>query len=402
MALDRLLNKDWVLQVLSVLLALVLWVQATAVQNPEDRFTFNAIPVLADKVPDGVVVTGSPRPSKVNITVRCRRRVGEKLSAASFAASVLLDDGRVGSYDYPVGVSVPAGVELVEISPASVSVTLERTASAKVPVTTRLAGASPEGYSASEPTVTPGMVTAKGPASVVSRVAEAVAEVDISTATADTSATVPLAALDANGNLLKGVTFTPAEVAVSVTVVALPAAESVDVAPVLTGSPAPGYAVLGFTSNPDRVSVRPKPGRTIDFDRVKTQPVDISGSTSDVEAVAALVVPDGVYSLKPAEVQVTVKIGASRSFLAVPVVIRNVPEGYVVSVSPLQVDIVVRGPRSLLDQLSAGDLTAWVDAAGHGIGSVPARINVDFPAWTEGKLEVFTITPSEATLTVGR
>ncbi|MEW6032519.1 MAG: CdaR family protein [Bacillota bacterium] len=399
--MDRLLNRDVFLQILSILLAIVLWIQATAEQNPEDQFIFDGVPVTAAGVPEGMVVAGTLRPAKVNITVRCGRRLAERLTSAEFQARVSLEGGHIGTYAYPVEVSVPAGVELVEISPATVSVSLEKMAEAEVGVVVRPAGSCSEGFMPGPPSVSPPAVAVRGPESEVSRVVEVLARPDLTSATADVSALVDLVPLDGRGSVVSGVTLHPARATVTVPVIALPAAESVDIEPVLAGSPAPGYAVLRVLISPDRASVRPEPGRTIDFDRVATAPVDISGATADVRQTVRLVTPPGVASVLPVEVEVTVVIGGSVTLGSIPVVVRNVPPGLTAAVKPAAVVLVVRGPRALLDRLGQADVVAWVDAGGRGSGTASVPVSVEFAGWTEGRLELVASDPAEVTLTLG-
>lgn len=400
--LVRRLVREFGLHGLAVFLAVVLWVQAATVQNPVDRFTFDGIPVVAVDVPQGMVISAPVRPAKINVTVKCRRRVGERLTASSFQAKVSLAGAHPGTADFPVELERPDGVELVEMSPAAVTVTLERLAEAVVPVEPRLAGACPEGYAPGEPAVSPTTLVVRGAASAVAQVARVVAELDLGGATADKTGTARLAALDVSGSVVAGVTFEPATVTVTVPVTALPAAESVDVDAVLVGSPAPGYAVLRIACNPSRVQVRPVPGGVIDFDHVVTEPVDISGLTSDVRVRVALAVPSGVASVNPSQVEVVVEIEASRSLGGLPVTVRNLAPGLVATVSPGTVDLVVRGPRALTERLVPGDVVAWVDAAGRTVGQSTVRVNVAFPEWAEGRLEASMVSPAEVTLVIGR
>lgn len=396
------LSKDIGLQVLSALLAVVLWVQAAAVQNPVDRFTIDGIPVTYAGVPKGTVVAESLQPAKVSVIVKCRWRVGEKLSSADFAAKVALENGRAGSFDYLVEMVAPAGVEIVEVSPATVTANLERAASVKAPVEARLLGSPAEGFATGAMTVNPAEVTVFGAASATSRVAKIVAEFDITAATGDKSGKGDLMAVDSTGAMIGGVSFSPGDVTVAVSVVALPPAESIDVDVALTGSPADGYAVLQITSSPARVQVRPAVGQNIDFTHVLTEPVDISGATSDVHATVPVVLAPGVASVVPAQVDVVVMVGASRSFAEMPVAVRNTPVGLSGSADPAVVDIVVRGPRGILDRLTAGDLVAWVDAAGRPLGESPVKVNVTLPDWAQGLVEVASVTPSDLTLTIQR
>lgn len=400
-ALGHRLSKDVGLRLLSVLLASVLWVQATAVQNPVDRFTFDAVPVVAGGMPADMVVAGSLHPAKVNITVKCRRRVAEKLTAADFRATVSLEGGRAGSADYPVEIEKPGIVDIVEISPAAVTVTLERAASAKVPIEVRLGGFGADGYAAGTPVLTPMEVVASGPSSAVSRVVKAVAEFDVSSATSDVSGKAGLVAVDGSGVVVAEISLAPPEVVVTVPVVALPAAESVDVDVSLTGSPGQGFAVLGITCTPTRVQVRPLPGGIIDFDHIMTAPVDIGGATSDVRSTVSLIAPSGVATVTPNTVEVVVEIGATRTLLGIGVEIRNLVPGLKATTSPVVVDVVVRGPRALLDRLVAVDIVTWVDATGRGLGQAEAMVEASLPEWA-GELEVTAVIPSDVNLVVTR
>ncbi len=395
------LSKDVGLRLLSVLLASVLWVQATAFQNPVDRFTFDAITVVASGMPSDLVVAGSLHPAKVNVTVKCRRRVAEKLTAADFRAAVSLEGGRAGSADYPVEIEKPGIVDIVEISPAAVTVTLERAASAKVLIEVRLSGSGADGYAAGVPVLTPLEVVASGPSSAVSRVVKAVADFDVSSATSDVSGKAGLVAVDGSGVVVAEISLTPPEVVVTVPVLALPAAESVDVDASLTGSPGEGFAVLGITCMPARVQVRPVPGEVIDFDHIMTAPVDIGGATSDVRLTVPLVAPSGVATVNPITVEVVVEIGATRTLSGIGVEVRNLAPGLRATTSPAVVDVVVRGPRALLDRLVAVDVVTWVDATGRGLGQAAARVGASLPEWA-GELEVTAVIPSDVTLVVDR
>jgi YbbR domain-containing protein len=395
------LSKDLGLQLLSVGLALVLWIQASAVQNPVDRFTFDAITVVAEGVPAEMVVASDLRPAKVNITVKCRRRVAERLSASIFVAKVSLEGARAGGADYPVEVEAPGNVEVVEISPAAATVILERAASVKVPVEVRLVGAGADGYTAGLAVAAAVEAVAFGPTSAVGRVVRAVADVNVSAASAEVTEKVGLLAVDSAGLIVAGVSLVPPEVVVTVPVVALPAAESVDVDAALTGSPGEGFAVLGITCEPARVRVRPLPGGSIDFDHIMTMPIDIAGATSDLRVTALLAAPSGVASVSPDTVTVIIEIGATRTLAGIPVEVRNRPPGLTAVADPSTVDVVVRGPRALLDRLVLADVTAFIDAAGRGIGQVKVEVTVSLPGWA-GDVQIAAVTPSELVLVIDR
>lgn len=396
------LSKDLPLQILSVLLAVVLWVQATAVQNPIDRFTFDGVAVDYTGLSSGLIVSNPSHPAKVSLTVKCRLRVGEKLSAADFTGHVALDGGQPGTYDYPVTIVPPANVEIVEISPAVATVTIERASSVKAPVEARTVGIPADGYSLSAVTADRTEISVQGVASATKRVAKVLAELDINSATADKSGKANLVAVDSSGAAVEGVRFSPADVTVTATLVPLPPAESINVDVALTGTPAEGYSVIQISSTPARVQVRPAAGQIIAFTHILTVPVDITGATSDVRATVALVAPAGVASIVPEQVDVVVEIGASKAFTGLSVAVKNASANLHAAAGPSSVDLVLRGARAVLDRLTPGDISLWVDASGLTSGSYVAKLEVSLPEWAQGLVEVATLTPSEVTLTLER
>jgi YbbR domain-containing protein len=106
--------------------------------------------------------------------------------------------------------------------------------------------------------------------------------------------------------------------------------------------------------------------------QVRTEPVDLEGATDDVVVRAPLVLPEGVRAVNvPDAVTVTVIVEALPVTLSydAPVQPRRLAAGLEVEVlSPSRVQVLLSGPRSQLEVMSAEDLVAVVDLAGLGPG----------------------------------
>jgi YbbR domain-containing protein len=307
--MDKWLENDTLVKIISVALAVVIWLQ---VPNPvttatETQRTMHGVAVSWRNLPAELAVE-SVSPSAVDVQVRGANRQILNLDAGSVAAIVNLSGATAGRYQFYVDVSVPNGVQPVQVTPANVTVVLEPVIDRSKPVTVQVTGRPADGYQALTAVVTPAQVIVHGPQSGVDRVAGVLASVDVGGATADQVVTVTPKLVDAKGQVVSGVTAVPAQIQVTVPVRQAVATRTLPVTVTVTGKPATGYAVAGTTATPAAVTVS-GPSATLDaLTSVATAPVDVTGARSDVSTRAAIVLPDGVTSVQPGQVSVVVHI----------------------------------------------------------------------------------------------
>ncbi|MFO8059337.1 MAG: CdaR family protein, partial [Bacillota bacterium] len=131
--MGRMFFDDRVVWAVSILLAVVLWIQVTGARAQDVQQTFTELPVQWRDLPETMSVLDM-QPARVDITLRGMRDVMQQLSREDFIATVSLTGGQPGSVDYYVTVSVPRGVQLVQVTPETVAVTLERSLEEVYPV----------------------------------------------------------------------------------------------------------------------------------------------------------------------------------------------------------------------------------------------------------------------------
>src|SRR5439155_13761980 len=76
----------------------------------------------------------------------------------------------------PEQVRAPFGVEIVQVTPPSIALVFERSASRQVPVVPAVEGVPAPGFTVGKPTSNPKTVEVVGPESAVARVTEALTE----------------------------------------------------------------------------------------------------------------------------------------------------------------------------------------------------------------------------------
>ncbi|OAT82363.1 CdaR family protein [Desulfotomaculum copahuensis] len=292
--------RDFSIKILSLFMALLLWVYVTNEQNPLDTRTFN-VSLSARGLPAQISVDGLPAAVSVQVQGTRGQLVG--IDAGDFQASVDLSGVTAGDDTVDVAVNIPPGLRLLRVSPDRVRVLVDRIIEKRIPVVVSLDGTPAPGYNALEPKVDPGTVLAGGPARLVQPLARAVAEVNIQAASGPVTRVVTLSGIPAGVNISSRV----AKVEVPVT--PLPT-KTVAVKPQITGDPAPGYQVRDVTVQPDNVQVS-APGNVLDgIQSVKTGALDISGAQQDVTQTVNLQAPAGAAGLRPDRVEVTVHLQA--------------------------------------------------------------------------------------------
>jgi len=290
--------RDNSYRILSLLLALLLWVYVTNEQNPVSDQSFS-VPLTARDLPQGYVVAGLP--GAVNVRVRGASLVINALRRDDFSALVNLSGVKSGRQEVKVQLNAPHEVEVLQISPATVVITADQVAEKKVPVVAVLKGSVADGLQAGAPVVDPANATVSGPSAALAKISQLSVTVNVSGAKAAVTSEAPLE------SGLTGVTVSPARVRVTVPVTALPV-QSLPVRLQLTGEPASGYALAGTTVRPQTVQVTARDNALHGLTVINTKPLDISGIDADMEKDVALVLPDGVSLLQPERVTVTVNV----------------------------------------------------------------------------------------------
>jgi YbbR domain-containing protein len=250
----------------------------------------------------------SVSPSTVDVQVRGANQQVLNLDPTAVGTLVNLSGATAGRTQFFLDVSVPPGVQSLQVTPAYVTVVLEPIIDRSRTVTVEVAGKPADGYQAGTAAVSPSQVIVHGPQSAVDKVASVVTTIDVGGATGDQVATATPKALDAAGKVVSGVTMVPAQVQVTVPVRQVVATRSLPVTVTVTGTPAAGFTVSGTAATPASVTVSGPATMLAGLTSVATAPVDVTGAKADVAVKASIVLPDGVTSVQPNQVGVVVHI----------------------------------------------------------------------------------------------
>ncbi|MDA8066763.1 MAG: CdaR family protein [Thermaerobacter sp.] len=306
--MDRLLEKNYFVALLSLLLAVLVWAQVAGVGAAQPHRTLSGVRVAAQGLDPGMYLLGLS-PSQVAVTVRGTPQQLAVLNPGAVRASVDLHGAKPGLNSVAVQVSLPAGVSLVGLNPAAVTARVDVLQSHTVPVRTKLEGDLAPGYQDLQVAPQPASVQVSGPAGRVERVAAVQVTVNQKGLAGTFRIHAAAVAVDGAGAPVSGVRLDPGTVAVRVQVGALPAV-TLPVRPTVVGSPAAGYRAGTATANPASVTLRGPPAALRNLNYLGTQPVSVAGATATVKATVAVELPSGTAAVGSSTVQVTVPVTA--------------------------------------------------------------------------------------------
>jgi len=400
----RWLGKNLSTLLLAFIMAMVVWVSAVLSADPNvERHLLRPVTIEFVSKDPGLKIMGDYT-TQVDLTLVAPKSVWDQLDKDQQPIRALVDLSglKAGQYDLPIQVQINLGlVRLLQKNPETVHLVLESVVTEELPVTLVVNGEPPLGYRADTPVINPPKVVLSGPISIISRVDEVRAGIDIAGANTTITRTVTLAPMDANGKAVTGISITPASVSVTQPIHLLGGYRDVIVKVVTTGNVASGYRLTNYFVNPSSVIVFSSNPQLVDAlpGYVETKPLDLTNASDDFEALLELNLPAGVTAVTDPRVVVQVSIAAIESSLTIslPVDVTGLTPGLSAVVAPSTVDVILFGPVPVLSSMKPTDIRIKVDLTGYTPGVYQLIPVVDFlPA----RVQKQSISPGTVEVTV--
>ena len=370
---------------LAFFLAVTVWVAAVSQADPIIEQDFpQPIDISYLGLAEGMLILGQP-PETTSVTVRAPESIWRELAIEDIHIEADLSGLDAGSYRLKLIPRLDINpARVTGIDPASITITLEHSASKLVDVHIVTFDQPALGFQAEEPIAQPEQVNVVGPISLVEQVYELRAEISLTNRRESIDQQVPLVPLDKDGNEVEGLQIAVEQVRVIVQIKLGDFYRLVSVIPIIQGRDSMEelghYRITSITYTPREVIVSSSDREALDALPVfvETIPLDISNQTTDVERRLPLNLPVGVYLVGEQSVLVRVTIEPVVESITVTreIEIQGLgPELYAIT-SPSTVDIILTGPAATLDSLRAEDVRVVVDLRDYGIGKHPIEPQV--------------------------
>jgi len=188
--------RNFGLKLLAVALGATVWFLVAGEQIVERALR---IPLEFVNLPARLELVGDA-PAVVDVRVRGSSGALSRVGNGELVAVLDLRTARAGQRLFHLSgsdVLTPFGIEVVQITPSSVPIAFESSASKVVPVVPGLEGEPPSGYAVGVASANPTTVEVVGPASAVARLTEAITEpVSVAGATGPVTDTVNVGVAD--------------------------------------------------------------------------------------------------------------------------------------------------------------------------------------------------------------
>lgn len=368
---------------LSLVLALIVWLTSIAQENPllVDQFA-DAVPLEVRGLDNSLQPVQDLTGRSVEVTIKAPRRTWNTLNSADFIAYVDLTgvpQGEPTVVDVQVSV-VDNNVEVVGRQPAQLNVLLDATASKEVPVEIDISGSTAFGYDWQSPIIEPISVTVSGPQTLVDQIVEARGDMPLRNAKQQVESQVELTPYDAQGRADERVQTVPRSVLAVVPVEQWPDRKEVAVFVNRLGEPAEGYRFSNISISPTTVVLVGDSDLLSNVPGfVETEPLDLSGATSEVQRRLNLVLPEGItIQGGSTSVLVTASISPIESGITVTrePTLQGLGAGLRADVPLDSVDVILSGPVPLLDALEVNDVRVVLDLTGLLPGNHTVRPDV--------------------------
>lgn len=399
--LRRIFVHDFPLKIAAILLAVVFAIaNALTAAPPEIVTAFDGrVPVDQPDVPTGFVLRGNL--GDVSVTVRGPAGVADHLSVSDFHATVNIAglDATQGPRDAKIDVTLSNdAVKVVDVTPRTVSVRLERITSRTFLVQARLANDPPKGSQAGQTSVSPTEVRVIGPESSVAQIAAVYATVRFGDVTTDLTQSAPAVPVDAQGLPIDGLQVEPGVVVVTVPVLPTATTKTVPLLWTIRGAVASGFWISQVATDPVAVTVSGEQNVIGPLARIDTAAIDVTGLTATRQFRAPLLLPEGTTLLNPVDATVTVTVvplAGTRPFYEA-IVITNLAPNTTGETDAGSVTVVVSGAANTLAALTNDQVVVSLDAGARSAGVYPVDVSVRVP---QG-VTVQSVQPTRVTLTI--
>lgn len=163
------------LKFLSIALAALIWLLVSGEQIVERALR---IPLEFTNLPAQLELVGDA-PTVVDVRVRGSSGALSRIAAGELVAVLDLRSARAGQRLFHLtggDVRAPFGIDVVQLSPSTVSIRFEPSATKQVPVVPEIEGDPADGYVVGTVSADPATIEVVGPASAVARLTEAITE----------------------------------------------------------------------------------------------------------------------------------------------------------------------------------------------------------------------------------
>ena len=422
----NLMNK-FTLKILSLAVAILIWLLVVNIEDPVRSETYWEVPVtivnesyLTSDLQIPLLVDGS---DTVTVRIRATNSVLRSIDRNSITAEA--DMTQIVSMDtepymVPVRVVCPGvSEENITVTPANISIETDELTNQAMTISASVGGTTPDaGYEVGKLTVNPEKVTISGPKDLINKLDRVVADIDVSGMDQSGNVSGSLHIYDKNGDELTETQMSYLNLqdiennTVGVYVDLWKVRTDIAIQAEYSGNPEEGYHVSDISTVPNTISIAgtdealqelAENGNTI---VIPASEIDVSGENADFEQTVDIedLLPEDTMLARDISSSVIVSVAIlpydSREYTipATSIDRSRQPENMTAVITDDSVTVRVRGSETNLDALKESDIKLSIDTSKYtDEGEYNVPVSVTLPEGYELVEEVtvrVTLTPS--------
>lgn len=391
--MNKISREDLSWRILSLALAMILWLFVINTQNPTQPQTIKNVPVTIKGLDaleaQGYVLKNEDevKNQAFSVTIRGPRLEIDKVYNNNLITATLNLNQYLGDLNqdsiqclanYTIDIMLDGhSITVTDKKPQFTSIVLEREASVTRNVEYQIADGSTNGYELlGDPVLSPTTIEIKGAKSAINDIASVVVNIDGSTFSDEKLVQrLPVTIYDEEGNEITGLVTSPQNIEVRLLIGKL---KNVPLKVNVKGSPQEGYVYIGTRCDPQTVTIVGKAEIVDNINEISLEPIDINEITETTVIPARLELPDGVTTSNAKEVNVTVEMDKENTYIYnIPVSMLDIEVtgldnnlSYEILTSEIQVGISATAEEILAYNASqiAANLKTTLDLSGYSEG----------------------------------
>ena len=394
------LLKNIDIKLLSLFLAVILWVYVASGENPIIE-NYIDVSLGVSNLKDNLVIKEIPE--NISIGIKGSKNMLSNLSSDKITGIINLSEiNESGIYKIKVETDAPQRVEIIKVIPSEIKVEVEKISTKTMEIAYSLIGVPEKGYSlAGAPEFKNSKIKATGAQSKLDLIKQIVCPIDISGISEDTVLKIKVKPVDVNDDEIVGLQTEPEIMEVSIFITSGYPEKTLIIKPRTIGKPAPGYYISQILVNPDEISIYGNYSKINDLEFLETIPIDVNGITKTLAVKVPPVLVEGLYILEGepqlTEVNIQVKENIIQKTLRdVPIKIENTSPFISCDIEPKNAEIIIEGKNILIDEIEKEDIKVFVEFTENLKINQEIKLEVQLP---EG-VSLIKVEPEEVNLKI--
>lgn len=373
MKLKKWFTHNLGLKIISLLLSFLLWMYVYYVFG--SRMTKYAyIEVQVTDIQSSYHVNLSP--SRIKVTYNGPMQLIETAEKELRAILELPEDINPGTYQRKPTLSYPNNIDILEIDPELIEVTIEKMVVKDFKVETNVIGKPKSGNVIGEIKLTPNTISIQGSDSVIETIKKVKIDLDVTDASSDIFGSAEVKVLDEKNQEMENIQLSERAVSFQIHVFSSDLTKTVPVIPQLVGTT--NWMITSVTVTPQVVTIKGPSTVLESIASISTEPIDINQLKGTLDKEITLLIPDQVQlteSTNKFRIRITTEEVVTIQLKDIPVQILPLNHKKTVTLSDNKVNLAITGKKSVVEGIQKFQVFISIEKLSNGEHSLTVLIN---------------------------